>query len=137
MKRLRGFTLIELIIVIAVIAILVAVALPSYQNSIRKSARGQAKADLLEITQALERHYTISRSYDGYVVPDGFEQSPRTGTAKYLITGLDALGASTYALTAEPQGGQVDDIRCGALGINSRGQKTIGDEATGTVSECW
>ena len=135
MKRSRGFTLIELMIVVAVVAILAAIALPSYQDSIRKSRRGQAKADLLELTQMLERRYTTNRSYEGFTVPAGYDQSPHEGTAYYVITGIDEVDASTYTLTATPQGGQTGDTRCGTLTINHMGVKT--ESGSGTVSDCW
>jgi type IV pilus assembly protein PilE len=122
-------------IVVAVVAILAAIALPSYQDSVRKSRRGQAKADLLELTQMLERRYTTNRSYEGFTVPAGYDQSPHEGTAYYVITGIDEVEAGTYELTATPQGGQTGD-RCGTLTINHMGVKTQSGSGT-TVSDCW
>ncbi len=60
----RGFTLIELMIVVAVIAILAAIAYPSYQDSVRKSRRADAKAALLDLAQFMERNYTTANRYD-------------------------------------------------------------------------
>lgn len=137
MKRVRGFTLIELIIVVAIVAILAAIALPSYNDSVRKSRRAQAKTDMLELTQLLERRYTTSRTYVGFAIPAGYDQSPHEGTAYYTITGHEAgvVTASAYTLTATPQGSQVNDLRCGTLTIDSRGQKT--ESGTDTVADCW
>lgn len=133
MKATRGFTLIELMIVVAVVAILAAIALPSYNDSVRKSRRGQAKADMLEIVQMLERRYTTNRTYLGIDI-SSMNQSPRQGTARYTLT-LNPLTATTYTLTAVPQGGQANDARCGTLSINQLGAKTI--TGTGTVADCW
>ena len=133
MKVSRGFTLIELMIVVAVVAILAAIALPSYNDSVRKSRRGQAKADMLEIVQMLERRYTTNRTYVGIDI-SGIDQSPREGTARYTLT-LDPLTATTYTLTAVPQGGQANDTRCGTLTINQLGVKTISGSTS--VEECW
>ncbi|MEO6365135.1 MAG: type IV pilin protein [Luteimonas sp.] len=130
-SRVAGFTLIELMIVVAVVAILAAIALPSYQDAIRKGRRGQAKADMVEIAQMYERFRTVNNSYDAYVLP--FAQSPRTGTAHYLIASVD--NASTFTLTATPQGGQANDARCMVLTVNQAGTKT--KSGTGTLQECW
>jgi type IV pilus assembly protein PilE len=134
-KNTRGFTLIELLIVVAIIAFLAAIALPAYQDSIRKSRRGQAKADLLELTQMLERAYTTDRTYARYdPLSAPFDQSPHDGEARYAIA-ISDVTATTYTLTATPQGSQVNDTRCGELSINQLGVKTEG--GSGTVADCW
>lgn len=129
----RGFTLIELMIVVAVVAILAAVAYPSYTDSVRKGRRGQAKADLLEVTQLLERHRTVNRTYATFDMDD-FASSPRTGTAHYNIV-LAGANANGYTLTATPTGSQAQDTRCGALSIDQAGAKTI--DGTGSAERCW
>lgn len=135
MKAVRGFTLIELVIVVAMVAILAAIALPSYQESVRKSRRGQAKADLLELVQMLERAYSTDRTYARYSTLDApFNQSPRDGEARYAIT-IENVTAATYTLTATPQGSQANDTRCGALRINQLGAKSI--TGTGVAADCW
>lgn len=135
MKNTRGFTLIELVIVVAIIAILAAIALPSYQDSVRKSRRGQAKADLLELVQMLERAYTTDRSYARYdPLPSPFDQSPHVGEARYAIA-IGNVTATTYTLTATPLGSQVNDTRCGELTIDHLGRKTEG--GSGDVADCW
>ncbi|HET9034248.1 MAG TPA: type IV pilin protein [Dokdonella sp.] len=132
MKKLRGFTLIELMIVVAVVAILAAIALPSYDQYIRKTRRAQAKTDLLEISLALERAYTLNRTYVGF--PQTFNQSPRTGTKYYDIT-YPTLSATAFTITATPVAPQTGDTQCNVLSLNQRGVKT----ASGTlgVEGCW
>lgn len=128
----RGFTLIELMIVVAVVAILAAVAYPSYTDHVRKSRRGQAKADLAELSQLAERYHTTNNTYAGFTPP--FSVSPREGgSAQY---GLRFQGAqSTYQITAVPSSstGQSRD-KCGTLTINQAGVKTPNEA---TVSGCW
>ncbi len=132
----RGFTLIELMIVVAVVAILVAIAIPAYNDQVRKSRRGQAKADIVELAQRAERFHTINNTYVGFwaTVPTGDRVSPRTGgTNAYAISQVEA--ANTFLLTATPQGGQTNDTLCGTLTINQAGVKTR--SGTGSLSDCW
>ena len=135
----KGFTLIELMIVVAVVAILAAIALPSYQDSIRKGRRGQAKSDLVELAQRAERFRTINNGYNAGTgfwasVPNTDRRSPRgAGTAHYNIT--EAQAAGTFTLTATPQGGQANDARCMTLTINQAGAKT--ESGSGSLQDCW
>lgn len=131
MNKLRGFSLIELMVVVAIVAILAVIAYPSYNEYVRKTRRVQAKTDLAEISQALERQFTLSRTYVGF--PQTFNQSPRTGAKYYDIT--YTLAATTYTLTADPYGSQTQDTKCNKLTLNSLGVKTA-DGTLGT-SECW
>ena len=138
-RRQAGFTLIEMMIVVAIIAILAAVAYPSYQDSIRKSARADAQADLMELAQASERFFTLNNRYDQtragvvYVLP--FAQSPRSGVAvRYNIGFVSAAPGQAYVLQAVPQGAQVAEV-CGTLTINQAGVTT---PAVGTDGRnCW
>lgn len=134
-----GFTLIELMIVVAVIGILAAIAYPSYQDSVRKSRRGQGKADMVELAQRAERFYTVNNTYAGFwatvpTAPVNHRVSPRTGgTAAYVITETET--ANTFSLTATPQGGQVYDTRCATLGLTQTNEKS--ETGTGVLSDCW
>lgn len=130
-----GFTLIELMIVVAVIAILAAIAYPSYQEQIRKSRRAQAKADLVELTQVLERFRTVNNTYaDADGTGAFFDTSPRAGgTTHYTLT-LGNDTATTFTLTATPQGAQATD-RCGTLTLNQAGVKT--EDGSADYDECW
>ncbi|TKR31012.1 type IV pilin protein [Luteimonas gilva] len=126
-SRIGGFTLIELMIVVAVVAILAAIAYPSYNDSVRKTRRGQAKADMVEMAQLMERFHTINNTYVGASagLPD---QSPKTGTARYKFAFNETQ--STFVITATPETGQNKD-KCGALGLNQAGSKTP------TTDGCW
>lgn len=131
-RKTGGFTLIELMIVVVVIAILTALAYPAYNDQVRKSRRAQAKADLVEYAQGAERFFTVNNTYTGYTVPS---QSPRQGTSHYTVSISDA-NATGFTLTAAPVSatGQNND-RCGTLTINSTGLKTKSGSAP--LSECW
>jgi len=132
-QRNRGFTLIELVIVVAIVAILALIALPSYQQQMMKARRSQAKADLTELAQQMERYYTINRTYVGFdLATSGITQSPRDGNPVVAYT-LDfgaAPAVTTYQLRMTPAAGspQAQD-RCGILTLDNAGRKThsIGD----------
>lgn len=128
-RRRRGFTLIELMITVAIVAILAAIAYPSYQDQVRKGRRGDAKAVMLDLTQQLERRYTTDRSYTNLTAVCGQSiSSPTTGTARYLLTPV--CTATAYTITATPQGSQANDL-CGTMSINSIGTRTPATDG------CW
>lgn len=131
--RAAGFTLIELMITVAVVAILATVALPAYQDSVRKSRRAQAKADLVELAQNLERYHTVNNTYAAATL--AFAQSPREGTAHYTLAFDKDPTASTFGIQATPvEGGSQAKDKCGTLALDQAGRKTPTEK---TVSGCW
>lgn len=131
MSRPRGFTLIELMIAVAVVAILTAIAYPSYNQHVRKGKRGEAKATMMDLAQQLERRYTTDRSYlTATTVCGQTVASPRTGTVAYQIATVCPAGGASYTITATPQGSQAGDT-CGTLTIAHTGAKTP------TTAGCW
>lgn len=126
-----GFTLIELMVVVAIVGILAAIAYPSYQEHVRRTNRAEARGILLEMAQLLERNYTEANSYENFVLP--VSQSPRTGTARYTIQfSADTLTRNTYTLEAVPEGSMAGDA-CGTLTLTQTGVRG----SDGVVAECW
>lgn len=134
-ERIRGFTLIELMIVVAVVAILAVIAYPNYSEHIRKSRRAQAKADLVEYMQMAERFHTVNNTYVGFTLPHAVSPREATAsTARYNLTIEDAA-ARTIKIVATPRAGsgQTAD-KCGTLSVNQASVKT---NSQGTLEQCW
>jgi len=124
----RGFTLIELIVVVAVVAILAAIAIPGYEYAMVKARRGAAKGCLTEQAQRMERYYTVNMSYANAPAPScGADAAPY-----YQIAFSGTPDASSYVLQITPQGRQATgDTTCGTMTLDQTGKKT------GLTSDCW
>lgn len=133
-SRFRGFTLLELMVTVAIVGILVAIAIPAYTDQVRKARRGQAKADLVEYAQMLERHHTVNNSYVGFSLPT--LQSPREAgsTARYTLA-INPQTANGFVITATAVNDQVND-RCGHLSLSNTGVKTRSNTSV-PLSDCW
>jgi len=131
--KTRGFTLIELMIVLAVISIISSIAYGSYQNSVRKAKRAEAKTALMELAQRMERCYTANGNYSNACsVHDGADLKTDLQTTEkgnYTLAFTAAPTASTFSITATPT---FDDPGCTSFTITDTGAKT----ATGTDT-CW
>lgn len=139
-RAAKGFTLIELMIVVAVIAILAAIALPSYQEYIRRGNRAEARAALLQAAQWLERVATSTGSYLSTANVANFPAELKTVPSKTYEISLgktDATG-SAYVLSATPLGGQAVD-KCGTLTLSQAGDRsvTVAGASTELKAECW
>jgi type IV pilus assembly protein PilE len=127
-----GFTLLELMLVLAVLAILVAIALPSYQQSVRRSSRADAKAILMETAQAMERVFTTNNSYATGTVISAVSPKGASGTDKKYDIGFKAgePTATTFVLEAVPANSQIGDS-CGTLTLSNTGAQTP------STAGCW
>lgn len=149
--RRAGFTLIELMIVVAVMAILAAIAYPSYISHITKTHRVAAEGCLSEYANWMERYYTTNLKYDkdqgGTAVAPPFNGAGATNIMDCATTSRTgnnytygfAAGeptATTYKITATPQGAQASrDTNCGTLSIDQSGTRAV--SGAGGLAECW
>ena len=153
-RQSMGITLIELLVVIGIIGLLAAIGYPTYQNYVTETRRADAKGDLLQLSQFMERYFTENGRYDqdsgGTAVSLPFTTSPPDGSTTFYNLGFAAGEPTdtTFVLQATPQGAQAtNDTQCGTISIDSTGTKCIlggtkcSDSATAStrqdVEECW
>lgn len=130
----KGFTLIELMVVVAIVGTLAAIAYPSYQEYVARARRADAKTVLLENAQFLERFYTQSGTYVGAALP--LAESPKDGATKYYdISFVAAQTATAFQIQAVPKNAQSGD-KCGSLIVNQSNQKSVSG-ATLDSATCW
>lgn len=148
-KVQHGFTLIELMIVIAVVAILAAIGYPSYQEQVAKSRRADVQRALMEAEQYMRRYFNARDTFEGASLPAALAASPRAGSgaASYNIVLIEnintvvatttALSASSFTLRAVRTGVMLTD-KCGDLNVTNTGVKTLINPAAGmTVADCF
>lgn len=129
LKAQKGFTLIEIMIVVVIIGILASIAYPSYQEYVRRANRAEGQAFLLDIAARQERFFSQNNAY----VTSASEVSKLGGAAssetnKYGLSISAGAGSGGFALTATPN---FTDTKCGALTLNAKGERGAGD------TDCW
>lgn len=137
-KQQAAFTLIELMIVVVIISVLTMIAMPSYDNHVRKSRRADAQASLLELAQFMERHYTAQGGYYTNGRTGGnptlpYTTAPKDGGNTFYTLTVSVTSSENYTLSAAPAGAMTGD-NCGTLSLNSMGVK---GQSSGTLAECW
>lgn len=124
----KGFTLIELMVVVAIIGIIAAVAFPSYDSYMKKTRRADAKVGLTKLADRQERYYLSNSSYTTDVTDLGFA-SPYVSDEGYYTISITAAGANGFTAQAVAQGAQTSDTDtsagdCTTMTLDSTGLKT-------------
>jgi type IV pilus assembly protein PilE len=138
-RRRSGFTLIELMITVAIAATLAAIAFPAYNIQIRKSRRTEARTALLDLAARAERMYSVTNSYWdatnqllpvdlGYLSTDAW---PLPVGAGYYQIRLSNSSATTFTFTATAIGAQAQDTQCATFSVDNTGNQTATDPT------CW
>ncbi|NMT65520.1 type IV pilin protein [Marinobacter orientalis] len=135
-KKQSGFTLIELMIVVAIIGIIAAIAYPNYTDYVDRARRSDAQGALMGLAAAMERHYATNNSYLGAasggdtgapaIYPD---EAPLDGNNKYYDLTIQSATASSFTLRAAPKGAQAGD---GWLELDSTGARRWDSDASTT-----
>lgn len=144
-RKSLGFTLIELMIVVAIAAILAAIAVPMYKKQIQKSNRATAKSALLDLARREETYYSTNNSYTlqmsslGYSNATGNQiQVPNSSSPTYIISftapASSGTSATTYTASAAPTGTQSSDA-CGTYSVDYLGNQLPNTSSAG--SSCW
>ena len=142
-RKIGGFSLMELMIVVAIVAILGSIAYPSYLNQVTKSRRTDAQAVLMEAAQFMERFYTENNRYDqdtggtAVALPAQLQESPRDGGTKSYDITVQASTASTYTLRATPKNGQAGDGFLQVTNTFAKGWDSDSSGALSTTEQTW
>lgn len=143
-----GFTLIELMVVVAIVAVLAALALPSYRSYVVKTYRSVAQSQLAEVASRQEGRFVDRKTYTTnltklgypanpyYIESDGKAQAAITEDSKYKIE-LRSTSAAAFTVAAVPVQGQTSDTECKTLTLTHTGVKGVADGATASADDCW
>jgi type IV pilus assembly protein PilE len=151
--RNRGFTLIELIVAMVILATLAAIAIPAYSSYVLKSHRTEAKSALLDLASLEERFFSTNNTYSNLPTDLGYSGPANTafpvGSGWYQITNLQVFPAvppsptspggtpATYTITATAVNQQTSDTNCLTFSINSAGQQTATGGDSNASIDCW
>jgi type IV pilus assembly protein PilE len=147
-RRDGGFTLIELMVAVVIATVLISIAIPGYNTSIRKSRRTDAKTALLDLAGREERYYNTNNTYSALPSDLGYNGTLASfpmviGNGYYLVNVAVVAGAGnvgpTYTITATPNtADQMLDTNCATFTVNNLGQQAATDGGgANTTSTCW
>lgn len=134
-RFIRGFTLIELMIVLAIIAIVIAFGYPSYREHVKKTRRAEGMGQLLELADIMERYYSDQGTYAGATAAGVYTDTTDRG---YYTLSVDG-GADNvqFTIRAQPTSkGDQDTDKCGTFVLSSLGEKSLVGNSI-PLKDCW
>lgn len=132
-----GFTLIELMITVAIVALLATIALPSYRNHILRSHRTEAKNALLDLAGREESLFATTNTYSSTATDLGYGTFTPVGSGYYNVK-INVPTANTFTITATATGNQTDDTSCLTFVVAQTGVQSSADSSgADTTSTCW
>ncbi len=135
-RRMQGFTLMELMIVVAVVGILASVAYPAYQESGRRAKRSEARAHLLDAAARLERFYSDNNQYTADMSAAGANIATATENGHYTILVDSVAGTNqTFRISATPSA--FADPKCDVLRLLQDGTQEVTGASSATPEDCW
>lgn len=146
MRIANGFSLIELMIVVSLLAILTAIAVPAYMNQVENTRRTDGQRSLMDAYTRMERFFTENNTYNTATIntnvntdiltdPDGGTAGVMPSNDGFYNISITAQTATSFTLTATPTGAQTGDTTCANLTINQLGQR--GNSGGGSLNDCW
>ena len=139
-RKSAGFTLIELVVSMVIVAIIAAIAIPSYSNYALQSHRTDAKTALLDLASLEERYYSVNNTYTSVAASLGYTAFPQTVGGGYYQVNVSNVNPpslttpATYTLTATAIGNQLKDTLCTTFTLTQQGLQTSSDTVN---NSCW
>lgn len=138
--RAAGFTLIELMIAVVVVAILLSIAVPSYRAQVQESRRTDAKTALLDLASREQRYFSVNNTFTnspqdlGYGgAAASFPMNVGSGYYSVSVTAPAAASPPTFTITATPINSQASDTQCGSFTVDNTGKQSV----SGSSTTCW
>jgi type IV pilus assembly protein PilE len=132
----RGFTLIELMVTVAIVGILATIASATYTSQVQKSRRTDARSALLDLAGREEKLFSTTNAYSAAATDLGYAAFPAAvGSGYYNVSVAVGNPPVTYVITATPIGTQINDTQCATLSVDQLGVQS--STGTGTAATCW
>ena len=146
-RSIKGFTLMEVMIVVGILGIVASIAFPSYMDYVRKGKRADAKVELLRLAQMQESYFVQNLSYASTLAQLGLAGTVKSEQEEYTMSistkvpgacdGTSVTPCTGYTLTADATGSQANDGKCEDFTLSNTGVKGVTGAHSATPKDCW